>query len=490
MKKYYLLIIMVAGLVSCKKWLDVTPQSEIAQGVLFSSQAGFEEALNGVYSRCTREDSYGKEITCGFLDVLAQNYVITSKDPQGYKQTSIYNYDDDLFINRRDDAWKALYAAIANSNLILSHIDAKKSVFTGREYELIKGEALALRAYLHFDLLRLFAPSFKSNPNAKAIPYVTDFTNKVTQLSTVNEVLTKIAADLSEAKELLRPVDPILTAAYYPSYPSDSNYHPAEQANPNLFLQNRRHRMNYYAVCGELARVSLYQEKTNEALSNAQEVINANKFPWTLDKDFNNADPKLRDRIMYKELLFAWYTPGMKDTLAFRFNSGKKSLTIQKDAAEAVYERSGVGSQDKRWLQWFVLVNNTPTDQWYELQKYRREVDGNLYDLVIPAIRLSEMYYIASECTYDTDPALSLQYLNTVRRKRNIAIDVKAPSREVLIQELVKEARKEFFGEGQLFYMYKRLNRTIPNQLGGTISTSDRLFVLPLPNDELEFGNR
>ncbi len=86
-------------------------------------------------------------------------------------------------------------------------------------------------------------------------------------MSTVTEVLTKIAADLEEAKQLIRPVDPILTAAYVPSYPyprklpNDTVKIPEEEASNVLFLQNRRHRMNYYAICGELARVYLYQEK-------------------------------------------------------------------------------------------------------------------------------------------------------------------------------------------------------------------------------------
>ncbi|MCK7557785.1 hypothetical protein MKQ70_23360 [Chitinophaga sedimenti] len=56
--------------------------------------------------------------------------------------------------------------------------------------------------------------------------------------------------------------------------------------------------------------------------------------------------------------------------------------------------------------------------------------------------------------------------------------------------ELVKEARKEFFGEGQIWYMYKRLNMSFPGQSGVVIPAGRDKFVLPFPDDEIAYGNR
>ena len=47
-------------------------------------------------------------------------------------------------------------------------------------YETMKGEALGLRAFLHFDLLRLYGPISSENPNGEAIPYRTTFDNEAT----------------------------------------------------------------------------------------------------------------------------------------------------------------------------------------------------------------------------------------------------------------------------------------------------------------------
>ncbi|AEW00378.1 hypothetical protein A4D02_23920 [Niastella koreensis] len=490
MNKYILIAITLVTLSSCKKWLDVKPVSQVSADEMFKTPDGFQDALNGIYSSCTNQNLYGYELTCGLPEVLAQNYYIIPEDYLHYKQTAAYNYRDPYFMAKKDTVWTGLYHGIANCNLILQNVETNKSVLTGDMYALIKAEALAMRGYLHFDLLRLFAPSFKSNPNAKAIPYVTDFSNKVTALSTVTEVLNNVATDLSQAKDLIRPVDPILSASYVPSYATDSNGHPSEQQNPNLFLQNRRHRMNYYAICGELARVNLYREKMSDALGNALEVINSNKFPWIVNSDFNQTDTKKKDRIMYKELLFAWYVPNMKDTLAAKFNAGVNSLVIDVDAGDAIYEKSTAGARDFRPTNWLLPSGATYSPKLYELQKYKRDPETNLYNLVLPAMRLSEMYYIASESSYDVNPTQSVEYLNLVRRNRGGMQDVVVNSKDQLIQELIKEERKETYGEGQIFYMYKRLNTNFPNLTGGAITASDKLFVMPLPNDEIEFGNR
>src|SRR5581483_6746363 len=164
MKKYIWFALAILLLSSCKKWLDVKPVSQVSEDDLFTTQEGFEESLNGIYTRCSQSDLYGFQLTGGFPEVLAQNYSFTGDDFQRYQQTANYNYKDAYFIARKDAVWTGLYNAIANCNLLLQNLELHKQVLTGDRYALIKAEALALRGYLHFDLLRLFAPSFKSNP--------------------------------------------------------------------------------------------------------------------------------------------------------------------------------------------------------------------------------------------------------------------------------------------------------------------------------------
>lgn len=487
MQKYLSVIVLLLMITSCKKWLDVIPDSQVADDELFKTEAGFQESLNGVYSRCTNGDIYGLELTSGILEVLAQNYTIAQDNKWGYRQASLYNYKDPFFVSVKDGIWRGLYNAIANCNLLLEKAETNKSVLSGQSYMLIKGEALAMRAYLHFDVLRLFGPSFATEPAAKAIPYVTKYSNKVTTLSTVTEALNSMVADLTSAKELLKTVDPVISTTYKVGYPGDTATR--ELASPSLFLQNRRHRMNYYAVCGTLARVYLAMNKKDLALANALEVINANKFPWTKTADFINADTKKKDRILYPELVFGLYIKPLEQAYDSRFNAGAVSLYITPSEGNNMYESGGVGAEDLRFKQWFKLVNDVSGNR-LDLQKYLRDGDENIHPFMAPALRLSELYYIAAECAWDTDQAKALEYFNTVRFNRGIGTSLNAVSKEQFLLELVKEARKEFYGEGQLFYMYKRLNMGIAGPSGLTIPASKSIFVLPLPNDEIEYGQR
>jgi hypothetical protein len=242
-------------------------------------------------------------------------------------------------------------------------------------------------------------------------------------------------------------------------------------------------------VCGELARVYLYMDKKQEALTNALEVINSRKFPWTKVPDLISPNPQTIDRILYKELVFAWYDPYRKDDLVYLFGSGLSSLYIEKNAANTLYETGGVGGEDLRFKQWLKPVSDVSGDR-YELQKYVRDKDQNLHYLMAPALRLSELYYIASECTYDTDPAKATAYVDSVRYHRGINAPLVVSDKESFLNELVKEARKEFYGEGQIFYMYKRLNRSVAGLTGISYPASDKIFVLPLPNTEIDYGHR
>lgn len=484
MKKYFIIIAALFLLASCNKWFDVKPEDQVTKDELFKTESGFMEALNGVYTSCAHEELYGFELATGLPEVLAQNYHFESNDRDGYKQSSLYNYTDLRFVDRSDKIWRRMYTSIANCNLILENID-NGVPFTSVNRQLIHGEALALRAYLHFDILRLFAPSFASAPTSKAIPYVTNFSNKATPLSTVTEALDKMVADLTAAKELLKPTDPILTGAYVVGYPSDTAS--KEMISPVLFQQNRRHRLNYYAVCGALARVYLCLDKKQEALANAKEVIDAKKFPFTKEQDFINADVKLKDRIMYPELVFCWYDNWYVEDYARRFESGFAGFYIKADAGDKLYEKGGVGGEDRRFKQWFNLINDNSMVR-YELLKYKRDKETNRHPLVHPAIRLSEMYYIAAEASWDTDPGTAQDYLNLVRAARGINVPVNTTSKTLFMDELVKEVRKETYAEGQLFFLYKRLNRGILQESGATTPPSDKIFVLPFPNDELEYG--
>lgn len=143
---------------------------------------------------------------------------------------------------------------------MLMFIDEQRGVFSGDEvYRIYKGEILALRGMLHFDMLRLFSASPAIDKERKAIPYLESYTNLPQHQLTVGAVLEKVVKDLNAARELMREVDP-----YGPNYAKlESLYrnHP--------LLRNRQKHLNYYAVTALLARVQLYAGNLPDALEAA-----------------------------------------------------------------------------------------------------------------------------------------------------------------------------------------------------------------------------
>lgn len=483
--------VLVLGLCSCNKWLDIHPKSEVAADELFTSEAGFEEALNGVYIKLADVSLYGGELTTGLPDVMAQDYTFsTFIDPFSYLKTEKFDFKDADFMRRRDTIWSGLYNGIVNLNLILEHLEGQQALFTGNNYNLIKGEALGLRGFLHLDLFRLFGSSLSSG-GSQGIPYVTTYSNKVTKTATPREVMDAVEQDLMAAQALLKGADPIETSAYVIDYPASDTS--TENADPSLFLQMRRNRFNYYAATATLARAYLYDQKKSEALASALEVINAGKFPWTPQANLVSTDPEVRDPLLYKEMIFGWYAPWNVDSLQRRFESGTAGVFLSGDDADRLFETAGIGAEDLRFKAWFQVG----VDKNMIVEKYARNPDGkeddpaaNPYPQTLPAIRLSEMYYIAAECTYDQDPARGMAYVDSVRFKRGIGAKMAATGKSDFISQLVREARKEFFAEGQAFYMYKRLNLPVQSHAGTQIPASQSIFVLPMPDNEIEFGNR
>lgn len=489
MKKLLFIFSLGVSLASCKKFLDIKPESQVDKDELFKSEQGFKEALNGIYTKCAGTSLYGGQLTYNLLDVMAQNYQFNDI---GYQEIANFQYSNGTIKGAIIEIWSNAYSAIANCNYLLQAIDKDTTLFSNGNYRLIKGEALAMRAYLHFDMLRLFAPSYVNGPTLKGIPYVTKVGTTSTPFSTVAASLDSVLKDLTAAKALLA-ADPIRFSAYVIGYPSDPAA--SELKDADLFMQNRRHRMNYFAVCGELARVYLYKNDLANALSNAEEVILSAKFPATKQEDFFQTDIQKRDRIFYKELISCFYTETKTiiDQLQARFTKQNPAFSGTMAQVNEIYEVGTVGAEDWRLKQWFLnTASTTGGPDRGVLQKYYRNAAPltNIHPLVAPAIRLTEMYYIAAEASFDKDQPRALKYFNTARAMRGIGNTVSSVAgKPDFIELLLKEARKEFYGESQLFYMYKRLNHAVTINATSSKPASNAIFVFPLPDDENAYRN-
>ena len=170
MKQYVIIITLISTLLggsSCKEWLKVDSEDRIMEDALFQSESGFFTALNGVYVHLLNTNLYGRTLTAGTFDILAQ-YYDTTKPLNSHTYRSLANFELQAKKDAVADTWKEAYFLIANINTILEHCENDRSVLSESNYELIKGECLALRAMLHFECFAFSVRSIPTNREKSA----------------------------------------------------------------------------------------------------------------------------------------------------------------------------------------------------------------------------------------------------------------------------------------------------------------------------------
>lgn len=481
MKKilYTMILACSTMMVSCDSWLEVKPYDKISEGELQKSEEGYQKMLNGIYIDLNSDALYGQSLSVEMIEVMGGAYAIgTDNSVWGnYKDLSNYQYGTEYWRNRLDQTWNKAYALILNCNKILENIDQNQDLFTGGNYYAVKGEALALRAMLHFDMLRLFGPVYAKDSDKKAIPYYNKQTNSPEPILTAKEVAEKVVADLEEARILLAN-DPVKTEGTLMS---------GSQDGTSNFMRYRALRLNYYAVEALLARVNLYMGNKTEAFKYATDVIKTADqgiFPF-VDKSLVIGSPADPDRIFSSEVLFAltntsrskihknFYDPSRLPNYVFRMDDNLMSNIVYGGAAT-----TGGYQDDYRYrANWIATGSNR------YFYKYSDMVaNGSIQNTMIPMIRLGEMFLIAAESLSD-NLANGVQYVNALRRNRGVA------NLQTLTPDLLKyEYIRELYGEGQLFYLYKRLNSDIitSSNANKNPKASDLIFVVPLPDSETE----
>lgn len=465
-------------LTSCDAWLDVKPYDKMSQDELLSDEEGFIKLLNGIYIELNSDMLYGGALSVEMVEIMGGAYVIGTDNTVwgNYSDLASYQYGTEYWRSRFSETWNKAYSLILNCNLLLENLENTRVSFTGDNYKIIKGEALALRAMLHFDMLRLFGPVFSRNADLPAIPYYKEYTIVPNAQMTAREAAQEITKDLLEARILLAN-DPVRTEGTRLDAPSDGS---------STFMYYRNLRLNYYAITALLARSSLYFGDLKEAYAYSTEVIKAAEtiFPF-VDRSLVTGSPEDPDRIFSSEVIFAlshtqrnrlfknYFDPSRIPNYVFRMDNDLMSSKVFGGGS-----LTGGNQDDYRYR-----VNWVATGANRYFYKYSDMVEtGNIRNTMIPMLRLGEMYLIAAESRSE-DIGAGLAYVNRLREKRGVG-NLQQLDRQILQYEYIRE----LYGEGQLFYMYKRMFTPV---LFSAVDSrnpqpSDVIFTVPLPDTETE----
>ena len=460
--------VAMMAVTSCDDFLDITPDGQVKRDDMLSTAEGIEEALYGAYSQLRSNTLYGQELSYSYIEVMAQtmdcygNEAVTALGAYDYKYSTV----EYMF----EAVWTEMYKNISNVNSILNSplIEGASSY----PFSVYRGEALALRAFMHFDLMRIYAEQFTLNPEADGIPYATEFSLNTPDFESLAKNYKHVIADLKEAESLLAGED--------------------EYKNSSLFMTDRQIHLNLYAVQALLARVYLTMGDKENAYAYAKNVIEKSGFVLN-DKTDINGD--IAGVLSKKETLFGVYFSGFYANVSAKLQQTSSYFSLDpRDDIMDIYNESADGL-DFRVNAYFTSVDLGGSERIrlskltdiYELQGITSSRPTDLI-LGINLIRLPEMYYICAETLLDKDYDAAVDYFDAVLESRGLQPLKSRTDGTLLTQELINLDRyKEFIGEGQTFFNMKRQNLAIESADGTrTFQPSNAIYVVPVPDVEHE----
>jgi hypothetical protein len=185
------------------------------------------------------------------------------------------------------------------------------------------------------------------------------------------------------------------------------------------------------------------------------------------------------DLLMSVEHIFALHIPKFLETTEKFFYMGDCKQDYA--AIMAAYETSDHSND----------IRCRPNRYWENFQTPRRQaVFKKFYNPVekqsatfMPLIRLAEMYFIAMEGG-TLEEANELFNAFRVARVMNINVENSLFTPSDVYSRLEREYRKDFYGEGQMFYFYKRHNT--PTLTWPTL-VETVVYQIPKPEQQTDF---
>ena len=496
MKLYRLFIVALACslLAGCSDWLDYTPKDKQTYEQQFGTKAGFRNAVTGVYNKLASSSLYGYNLSYGPLDIMGQMYVVPNTNTSRLELKN-YTWTGQYGSSVLYAIWSSAYSTVLNANLVLEAAEeAKGTVLSEDEYKLIRGEMLAVRSFLHLDLLRLFGPIYANDPQGLSIPYNDGVEATRRERMPADKLVSeKLLRDLNEAEELLAEVDPV----------SENGVLNTDGGEEGNWERYRQLRMNYYATVLLKARAYTWIGDYDNALIEAQKITDSEKvedfFPDVNPNRLlaNSINP---DRGFSTECLFGFYSNSINEIYLNTFSGAL-------DASVVLQPRKGYmnilfpsASDYRRQSQWTGSLSSSGGEadfikyKGFTANKDNPEFWATFYGLM----RKTEAYYIAAECLLNKDLPKACYYLNKVLQARGVEILPSTTDATALLKQIKMEYLREFRGEGQIFYLLKRFQQefgswdyepTDPDMNGAeTLSWASvvaaQRYLVPIPAEE------
>ena len=453
-KVAFLLMQLCFFLISCEDFLDIdAPRNELTNEKVFELEEAADASVNGIYSSLRGSFSFinaAHNVYSGILSDEMQSFS-TLEDFIQFSSNQIEPFEPNLL----QILWRSPYRTINSANNAIEGLETSTEL-SQRLKDRLLGEALFLRAFMHFYLVNYFGN----------IPYIesTDF-NTTTNASrqSADEVYSKIIDDLERSRTLL---------------PQDFSF----------VEGNERIRVNRDAASCLLARVYLYTndwtraiEASSQVIENPLYVIEENpehvflasspEAIWQLQPDIRVRN--FNDTNLGTVFIIQHFPPGTISSNSAPQVSLSNSLVNVFDTADF---RLANWVGDFSGFKYCFKYQNNPGHA-------RRDQEYTVL------MRLAELYLIRAEAlAQEGSLSLAINDLDVIRKRARVPLLSETNpsiSQMDLLETIYREREFELFGEGHRWFDLKRTNRAdaVLAPLKEDWQSTD--VLLPIPEDEL-----
>ena len=395
-------------------------------------------------------------VTSGYSTIPDYKYLLSLRSDELFplSGTQVYSeyinfalWVDNSPNNTISYPWGGLYKTIFYTNSVIEDVMSAEINTNEDSREQVMAEALLLRAYMHFELLNLYAKPYDiTTADAdKGVPIATKIDiEQIYVPATVEKVYEQILSDIKEGRELMQ-VD--------------------EQPEGTKYRFSKKTAMIF------AARVRLYRSEWEQALSLAEELI-----PTCSLENFNDAQFVLP------------YTKSSKENIMnLEMIGGSNNMRDLYILPEYVAKYKDGDLSSGRYF--------AKDGDYYKLIK------GNGDNLKV-SFRGAEVYLIAAEAAAHVDGKLNSAktYLKNFVETRltpeyfaQKSAEIDAMNQQQLLDEISDERAREFIIEGHRWYDLRRTTQpeiVKPNPNGTeatiTLGTGGVGYVIPYPSEATE----
>lgn len=426
---------------SCDNFLEVDPPtSQLNSGNVFDEKATANAAMSDIYSKMRDAG-----LLTGYSSGISQMLGLYTDEMilYGSGEDLQLAYDNSLLAstNTIKTLWNDTYSQIYSANALIAGVDGSQMLPDGDKRQL-KGEALFVRALLHFHMANIYGPI----PYVKTMDYLVN--SQVTRI-TEAEVFEECSADLEQAIVLL----------------------------PQEYISGERTRPNSFAAHALLSRIALYAGQYEIASNEASAVLNQTGL-YVFENNLENTFLKESHATIWQ------FSPGYDgansiEATTFVFETGPPPVSaLSEDLLNAF------PTGDLRRANWIREISDG-NSSWFHPYKYK-VVSGSPAIEYSIVLRLSEVYLIRAEARARMGELTGAREdLDVIRLAAGIGPSL-ATTQQGLLEDILLQRRLELFSEfGHRFFDLKRfgaIDSTLSAQKPGWNAT-DALW--PIPQNEL-----